>query len=99
MRTRLSVCRRKVRYKAREEAEAAAASAGLRTGLVLHPYRCERCFCWHITSRTKGRRLPRPDPRAAGSTQSQPVRVDQPSARKVPERFVEIGLAHGEAAV
>ncbi|MFN3469883.1 MAG: hypothetical protein ACK4G2_03765 [Novosphingobium sp.] len=60
MRTRLSVCRRKVRYEAREQAEAAAAGAGARTGLVLHPYRCERCFGWHLTSRTKGRRVPRP---------------------------------------
>lgn len=59
MRTRLSVCRRKVRYASAEEAgEAAAAS-----GLVLHPYYCDRCWRWHLTSRTKGRRRPASQPK------------------------------------
>ncbi|OYX62367.1 MAG: hypothetical protein B7Y89_09045 [Novosphingobium sp. 32-60-15] len=56
MRTRQSVCARKARYASRDEAiEAARVS-----GLVLHPYKCERCFRFHLTSRTKGRRQPRP---------------------------------------
>lgn len=54
MRTRESVCRRKVRYGSRGEASGAA----IASGLVLHPYRCERCWRWHLTSRTKGRRRP-----------------------------------------
>ncbi|KPF92696.1 hypothetical protein IP81_05760 [Novosphingobium sp. AAP83] len=56
MRTRQSVCARKARYTSSEEAiEAARAS-----GLVLYPYKCDRCFRYHLTSRTKGRRQPRP---------------------------------------
>jgi hypothetical protein len=56
MRTRLSVCQRKARYMTGEEATEAARSSGL----VLHPYKCDRCFRWHLTSRTKGRRQPKP---------------------------------------
>ena len=52
MRTRLSVCRRKARYA--EEGEALAAIA--RSGWTLHPYRCDRCRLYHLTSRTKGKR-------------------------------------------
>lgn len=51
MRTRLSVCQRKARYASREEAMEAA----LKSGLVLHAYHCDRCWRWHLTSRTKGR--------------------------------------------
>lgn len=56
MRTRLSICARKVRYVSEAEALAAA----LAFGLTLRPYRCDRCRQFHLTSRTKGRRIPRP---------------------------------------
>lgn len=52
MRTRESVCRRKVRYASRGEAMEAATTSGL----ILHAYACDRCFRFHLTSRTKGRR-------------------------------------------
>ncbi len=56
MRTRLSVCERKARYRSQEDALAIARAADI----VLHPYRCDRCRQFHLTSRTKGRRMPRP---------------------------------------
>jgi hypothetical protein len=56
MRTRLSVCRRKARFAAEHDALAAAASSGL----ILRPYRCDRCRHFHLTSRTKGKRSPAP---------------------------------------
>ena len=55
MRTRLSICRKKARFASEEEALAAAQ----RFGLPLLPYRCDRCHAFHLTSRTKGKRLPR----------------------------------------
>ena len=61
MRTRLSICRRKVRYASME----AAIAATLAAGIVLRPYRCDRCFAFHLTSRTKGKR---PLPGAGGIT-------------------------------
>lgn len=57
MRTRLSVCARKARYRSVEDARLAAAGAPF----PLHPYRCDHCFQFHLTSRTRGRRIPRPD--------------------------------------
>jgi hypothetical protein len=54
MKTRLSICQRKARYGSAEEATAAARASGL----VLRAYRCDRCFGFHLTSRTKGRRVP-----------------------------------------
>ncbi|WP_337958504.1 hypothetical protein [Sphingomonas naphthae] len=51
----MSVCRRKARYPSREEALHAAATFRL----PLHPYRCDRCGVFHLTSRTKGKFLPR----------------------------------------
>ncbi|MCE7796358.1 hypothetical protein LWE61_07260 [Sphingobium sufflavum] len=55
MRTRLSICLRKARYASAAEALAAIQ----RSGLILRPYRCDRCRQFHLTSRTKGkRRLP-----------------------------------------
>lgn len=56
MRTRLSVCRRKAAYATEEEALA----AGREFGLELRTYRCDRCRRIHLTSRTKGKRVPRP---------------------------------------
>jgi hypothetical protein len=58
MRTRLSVCRRKMRFASEQEALAAVEGAGL----VLRPYRCDRCRAFHLTSRTRGKRIPRPQP-------------------------------------
>ncbi|KHL26370.1 hypothetical protein PK98_07920 [Croceibacterium mercuriale] len=55
MRTRLSICRRKLSFA--DEAEAQAAIT--RSGLVLRTYRCDRCHRIHLTSRTKGKRMPR----------------------------------------
>ena len=54
MRTRLSVCTRKVNYATGEEAILAALAATI----TLRPYRCDRCFRFHLTSRTKGKRIP-----------------------------------------
>ena len=56
MRTRLSICRKKASYGTDEEARDAAAHSGLE----LRTYRCDRCGQFHLTSRTKGKRIPRP---------------------------------------
>lgn len=56
MRTRLSICLRKQAFRSEEEAQAAIA----RSGLVLRTYRCDRCRLIHLTSRTRGKRVPRP---------------------------------------
>jgi len=53
-RTRLSVCRRKVRYDLHGDALAVAVKATV----TLRPYRCDRCGAFHLTSRTKGKRVP-----------------------------------------
>lgn len=55
MRTRQSVCARKSSFASEEVARAAAE----RSGLLLLPYRCDRCRAFHLTSRTKGKRLPK----------------------------------------
>ena len=55
MRTRLSICAKKARFASRAEARAHAE----RTGLLLLPYRCDRCRLFHLTSRTKGKFLRR----------------------------------------
>lgn len=55
MRTRLSICRRKRAYRTEAEARAAAALLDLRV------YRCDRCRSLHLTTRRKGKRVPRPD--------------------------------------
>jgi hypothetical protein len=57
MRTRLSVCAKKASYRSAEEALAAAETAGLE----LRSYRCDRCGLFHLTSRTKGKRIRRPE--------------------------------------
>jgi hypothetical protein len=53
VRTKLSVCNRKVRYPS----EAEALLATQRSGLELRLYRCDRCRLFHLTSRTKGKRV------------------------------------------
>ena len=55
MKTRLSICKRKARYASATDALAAVAQSGL----VLRAYRCDRCGQVHLTSRTKGKRVPR----------------------------------------
>jgi hypothetical protein len=52
MRTRLSVCQRKRRFASESDATAAALAASI----ALRPYRCNRCFGFHLTGRTKGKR-------------------------------------------
>lgn len=54
LRTRLSICARKVRYLSEEDAVQAAG----RANFPLRPYRCDRCQKFHLTSRTKGKRVP-----------------------------------------
>tara|TARA_R110002073_G_scaffold41865_8_gene117954 strand:+ start:2361 stop:2537 length:177 start_codon:yes stop_codon:yes gene_type:complete len=51
MRTRLAICRKKKRFAT--EADAIAAAQG--ATIVLHPYRCDRCRLFHLTSRMKGK--------------------------------------------
>lgn len=55
MQTRPGVCRRKARYASEADALAVAAQASI----TLRPYRCTLCRRYHLTSRTKGMRLPR----------------------------------------
>jgi hypothetical protein len=57
VRTKLSVCLKKLRFASEEDAMLAASSSGL----PLRPYRCDRCRRFHLTSRTKGKRIKRPD--------------------------------------
>ncbi len=54
MKTSPGVCRRKARYAD----EASALVVAERAEVTLRPYRCELCRQWHLTSRTKGMRLP-----------------------------------------
>ena len=56
MRTRLRICNRKARYRSEEEAMLAAREARI----TLRHYRCDRCRLFHLTSRTKGKRVARP---------------------------------------
>ena len=55
MRTRQSICAKKAKFSSEADARAAAD----RSGLLLLPYKCDRCPAFHLTSRTKGKRLPR----------------------------------------
>lgn len=52
MRTRLSICLKKMSYRSVEEARVVIAKSGLQ----LRTYRCDRCCLIHLTSRTKGKR-------------------------------------------
>ena len=56
MRTRLSICARKARYPSEQDALLAIQ----RAGIMLRLYRCDRCRQFHLTSRTKGKWMPRP---------------------------------------
>jgi hypothetical protein len=56
VRTRLSVCARKARFARRGDAIDVAA----RSEADLRVYRCDRCLHFHLTSRLKGKRIPRP---------------------------------------
>lgn len=54
MKTRPGICNRKKRYATRDEAQNAAE----RAAFTLRAYRCELCRCFHLTSRTKGMKIP-----------------------------------------
>lgn len=56
MRTRLSICNKKARYRSEQDALLIAR----RANPPLKPYRCDRCRQFHLTSRTRGKRTPRP---------------------------------------
>jgi hypothetical protein len=56
VRTRLSICLRKRRFATEQDALLYATQ----TTLTLRPYRCDRCGHVHLTSRTKGKRIPPP---------------------------------------
>ena len=54
MRTRPGICHRKKRFASEADALRVAEQASV----PLRPYRCELCRQWHLTSRTRGMRLP-----------------------------------------
>jgi len=54
VRTRLRICLKKARYA--NEADALEVAA--RADFPLRPYRCDRCWQFHLTGRTKGKRIP-----------------------------------------
>ncbi len=58
MKTRPGICNRKRRFASREAAEAVALAADV----TLRAYKCALCKAFHLTSRTKGLRVPRPLP-------------------------------------
>lgn len=55
MKTSLGICQKKRRFASREEAEQVA----LRADVTLRAYKCALCKQFHLTSRTKGLRVPR----------------------------------------
>jgi len=55
MRTKLSICIKKARFPTERDALLMIQ----RASLPLRPYRCDRCRQFHLTSRTKGKRVPR----------------------------------------
>ncbi len=57
MKTRQSICAKKAGYANQAEAIEAASCAPF----PLHPYYCDRCWQFHLTGRTKGRRMRRPE--------------------------------------
>ncbi|AXB76273.1 hypothetical protein [Novosphingobium sp. P6W] len=54
MRTRPGICQRKARYASEDAALEVAAKAPF----PLRPYRCGLCRRYHLTSRTKGMKVP-----------------------------------------
>lgn len=66
MKTRPGICQKKRRYVTREEAEAVA----LRADTSLRAYKCALCRQFHLTSRTKGLRVPRAAEDGAGHRQA-----------------------------
>jgi hypothetical protein len=55
VKTRPGICNRKRRFATREAAEAVA----LQADVTLRAYKCALCRQFHLTSRTKGLRMPR----------------------------------------
>jgi hypothetical protein len=55
VKTRPGICQKKRRFATREAAESVAVA----TDIPLRAYRCALCRRFHLTSRTKGLRLPR----------------------------------------
>ena len=70
MRTRLSICRKKARFETAQDAllfaEHSAPPILSPSKGPLRPYRCDRCRKFHLTSRTKGKRVPRPEGKVGG---------------------------------
>lgn len=56
MRTRLRICNSKMRFA--DQATALVVAA--RYDYAVRAYACDRCGAWHLTSRRKGKRIPRP---------------------------------------
>jgi len=54
--TKLSVCKKKMRYSSYERALHAAKNADIN----LRVYHCNRCHQFHLTSRTKGKWIQQP---------------------------------------
>lgn len=54
MRTTPRICQRKARY----ESEAAALEVAAKAPFPLRPYRCGLCRQFHLTSKTKGMKVP-----------------------------------------
>ena len=54
MKTRPGVCARRRRFASETDALRVAEHAAV----TLRPYRCALCRQWHLTSRTKGMKLP-----------------------------------------
>lgn len=54
METKPGICARKRRFAS----EAAANDMAATAHVTLRPYRCGLCRQWHLTSRTKGMKLP-----------------------------------------
>ena len=55
VKTRPGICNRKRRFATREAAEGVAIAADV----TLRAYKCTLCKAFHLTSRTKGLRVPR----------------------------------------
>jgi hypothetical protein len=55
MQTKLGTCLKKARYRSEGDAWAVIR----RANIILRPYRCALCRQYHLTSRTKGMRIPR----------------------------------------